>query len=86
MSTVTGDRRATLDELLAHRDQLRAMTVRHQLEHPRLGTDGSLVVHPANPGYLDVARFVDEASRLVGAHVYVVTDDVPGVEATASQL
>jgi len=55
MSTVTGDRRATLNELIAHRDKIRALALRHQLEQPRLRTDGSLVVHAARPGYMDVA-------------------------------
>jgi len=83
---VTGDRRATLDEVVEHRDLLRALARRHHLEQPRLRSDGSLVVHPANAGYLDVARFVEEASRAIGAHVYVVTDDTPGGEETTGEL
>jgi len=35
---------------------------------------------------MDVARFVEEAARLVGAYVYVVTDDVPGAQVVAEPL
>lgn len=38
--------------------------------------DGMIVVHNDAPGYRAVARFAGEASRLVGAYVQVVTDDV----------
>lgn len=76
--TVVDDRRASRTEVLAHRDHLLGLAGRHGLAHVHVRADGALVVTAPAPGYRPVARFVGEASRAVGAHVYVVTDDTEG--------
>jgi hypothetical protein len=84
--TTVEDRRATTEELVAHRDDLILMAERCHITDLRLRSDGALVVKALSPGYWDVAAFVAQGSELVGAHVYVVTDDTPGAEVVAAPL
>ena len=84
--TIVEDRRATRDELVPHRGALRKLAGNRGLSNLRLRDDAAIVLTTATPGYRDVASFVNEASELVGAYVYVVTDDTPGLEAVATPL
>jgi len=83
---VVEDRRATRDELIAHRDALLDLAAVYRLSNLRMREDAAIVLATVSPGYRDVAGFVNVASELVGAYVYVVTDDTPGVEAVATPL
>lgn len=83
---MTADRRATLDEVTAKRAELRALASRHRFGEPRLTDNGMIVVHSDAPGYRAVARFAGEASRLVGAYVQVITDDVPAAAVPTNAL
>jgi len=83
---MTADRRATIDEVIANRSELRALASSHRFDEARLAADGTIVVHSEAPGYRTVARFAGEASRLVGAYVQVITDDVPGALVPTSAL
>jgi hypothetical protein len=85
-STLASDRRATLDEVTAHRDELRRAVARHGLDAPRLRDDGTVIVHAPGPGYGAIARFASEAARLVGAYVHVVADDAPAAVGGAPDL
>lgn len=42
------------------------------------------MVHTDEPGYRNLVRFAGEASRLVGAYVQVITDDIPAACAHVS--
>lgn len=77
-STITEDRRATLEELRAHRTALLSLAAACGLGNLHLRNDAAIVLTAAGLGYRDVARFTDVASEAVGAYVYVVTDDTPG--------
>lgn len=83
---IVEDRRATRDELLAHRSALLELAGELDLSNLRLRGDAAIVLTAARPGYRDVARFVDAGSELVGAYVHVVTDDTPGIGAVATPL
>jgi hypothetical protein len=74
---MTADRRATLDEVSAKRSELRSLASRYGFTQARIAAGGMIVVHSDAPGYRAVARFAGDASRLVGAYVQVITDDVP---------
>jgi len=84
--TIVEDRRATREELRAHRDDLISLAAAQGLSNLRLRDDAAIVVTTANRGYRDVASFVTKASQLVGAYVYAITDDTPGLEAATSPL
>jgi hypothetical protein len=84
--TIVEDRRATRDELRAHRDALISLAEERGLHRLRLRDDAAIVLSTAGPGYRDVASFVNVASQLVGAYVYAVTDDTPGLEAATVPL
>lgn len=73
---MTADRRATASEVAAKRAELRALASGHGFDAVRIATDGTIVVHSEDPGYRAIARFAGEASRLIGAYVQVITDDV----------
>jgi hypothetical protein len=80
------DRPATHAELVAHWDKLVALATEYGLTNLRLRRNDALVLTSARPGYRKVAGFVNVASEFVGAYVYVVTDDTPGLEETVAQL
>jgi len=84
--TIVEDRRATRDELRAHRDELISLAEERGLKNLRLRDDAAIVLSTAGPGYRDVASFVNLASQLVGAYVYAVTDDTPSLEAATVPL
>ena len=84
--TSVKDRRATREELLAHRDALLSLAAARGLSNLRVRDDAALVVTPSGPGYRQIAGFVDVASELVGASVYVVPDDAPGLAASPTPL
>lgn len=84
--TIVQDRRATRKELRAHRDALISLAAERGLRDLRLRDDAALVLSTAGPGYRGVASFVNIASQLVGAYVYAVTDDTPGLEAATVPL
>ncbi|MBA2316210.1 MAG: hypothetical protein H0V93_00240 [Euzebyales bacterium] len=81
-NTVVADRKATLAEVLAHADAIRRLITAHNLGAPRIRGDGTVVVHSDESGYRSVNRLSTEASRVVGAYVHVLTDDVPGAADT----
>lgn len=83
---MTGDRRATASEVTAKRVELRVLASQHRFGPVRLAADGMIVVHTDEPGYRDVARFAGEASRLVGAYVQVITDDVAAASVPTTPL
>lgn len=72
------DRRATLAEVVGHREQLVALLAQHGLRSPRLRGDGALVVDTDQPSYQGLAEFSATADDLVGAHVYVLVSTAPG--------
>lgn len=82
---MTADRRAAAGEVAAKRGELRELASRHRFGTVEVATDG-IVVHTDEPGYRDVARFAGEASRLVGAYVQVITDDVAAASASTKSL
>lgn len=84
--TIVEDRRATREELRAHRNDLISLAAARGLSNLRLRDDAAIVLSTASPGYRDVARFVSVASQLVGAYVYAVTDDTPGLEVATIPL
>jgi hypothetical protein len=84
--TIVEDRRATHHELRAHRDALISLAEARGLRDLRLRDDAAVVLSTAGLGYRDVASFVNVASQLVGAYVYAVTDDTPGLEAATVPL
>ncbi len=63
-----------------------ALASQHRFEAIHVATDGLIVVHTDQPGYRDSARFAGEASRLVGAYVQVITDDVPAASVPTTSL
>jgi hypothetical protein len=77
-NTVVADRRATLAEVLAHADAIRRLIIAYNLGAPRIRADGAVFVHSDESGYGSVNRLSMVASRMVGAYVHVLTDDVPG--------
>ncbi|MCA1693960.1 MAG: hypothetical protein LC749_04070 [Actinobacteria bacterium] len=82
---LAADRKATREEVHAQADVIRRMA--HDLGIPavRLRDDGTIVIHSDQPGYHVANRLSAEASRVVGAYVHVITDDVPGA-ASAREL
>lgn len=86
LDLVIADRRATADEVTAKRVELRALALRHRFDAVHVAADGMVVVHTDQPGYRDLARFAGEASRLVGAYVQVITDDVPAASVPTTSL
>jgi hypothetical protein len=83
---MTADRRATIDEVAAKRVELRELSSQHRFGSVRVAADGMIIVHTDDPGYRDLARFAGEASRLVGAYVQVITDDVAAGSVPADPL
>lgn len=83
---LTADRLATMAEVLAKRAELRSMAERYGFEDVALTDDGILIVPNAGPSYRRIARFAGEASRLVGAYVQIITDDVPAASVPTRPL
>lgn len=83
---MTADRRATFDEIVARRVELRELSSKHRFGSVRVAADGMIIVHSDGPGYRELARFAGEASRLVGAYVQVITDDVAAGSVPAKPL
>jgi len=83
---MTADRRATAGEVAAKRVELRALASRHRFGAAGVAADGMIIVRTDDPGYRDLARFAGEASRLVGAYVQVITDDVPAASVPTDPL
>lgn len=86
LELMTADRRATAGEVAAKRVELRALASQHRFDAVHVAADGMIVVHTDQPGYRDLARFAGEASRLVGAYVQVITDDVPAASVPTTSL
>lgn len=85
-ATTTSGLRATRDEVIAHRVQLRRMASDEGLSELRVDPAGTVIAHSDAPGYGSLRRFATAASSLVGAWVNVVTDDVPAAEVNAATL
>jgi hypothetical protein len=83
---MTADRRATADEVASKRGELQALAATHGVGPARLATDGVIIVHSDDAGYRKLARFAGEASRLVGAYVQVITDDLPAASVPTTDL
>ncbi|MGI9120144.1 MAG: hypothetical protein ACR2G7_08515 [Acidimicrobiales bacterium] len=84
-NALAADRKAAPEEVLARADSIRQAALELGLARPRLRDDGTVVVHSDEPGYHAATLLSAEASRVVGAYVHVITDDVPGA-ATAQEL
>ena len=78
MSEVLSDRKATLDEVVAHAEVLRGLAADQGLRSVGLRDDGALIIHSEEPGYRTANRLSIAASQVVGAYVHVLTDDVSG--------
>lgn len=85
-STMMQDRSATRDEVIAHREQLRRLAREVGLTEPRVDVTGTIIAHSDAPGYGLIKQFATAASRLVGAWVNVITDDVSAAAVSASAL
>jgi hypothetical protein len=83
---VANDRVATRSEVLAHRAELAALARANGLGAARADRAGVVIVHSDAPGYGAVRRFATAASRVVGAWVNVITDDVPAASTSADPL
>lgn len=83
---VVDDRRASREEIVAHQAKLMELAEQRGLTNLRVRDDGALLVTAPEPGYRAVARFGGRASEIVGAHVYVITDDTPGTNTTSVPL
>ena len=70
--------KASRDEVLAHRAAIRRLVRTLGLDSPRIRSDGTVVVHSSEAGYLAVAHLSAMASDVIGRDVHVITDDVPG--------
>lgn len=75
------DRKAAEAEIRAHAEGLHRLATDLGLPAPQLRDDGTVVIHPTDVGYRTANRFSSAASKLVGAYVHVITDDVPGASA-----
>jgi len=84
--TVTPDRVATRAEVLRQRRRLADLAAEYGLGEPRVDERGTVIVRSAEPGYRLLARYATDATRLVGAWVNVITDDVPAAEVNAEAL
>lgn len=82
----TGDRSATLEEVLAARRVLRELATGHGLTRPRVDASGTVVVHSDAPGYGPLHRYATEAARSVGIWVNVITDDAPAAQVDTEPL
>lgn len=71
------DRKATADEVRAHRAAIREFAARNRLTEPRIRGDGTIVVRREDPGYRAVLDLSGFASSIVGTYVHVITDDAP---------
>lgn len=80
------DRKATRDEVVTHADALRELAQRYGYADVRLRSDGALVVRDDSLGYRRANRLAGAASRLVGAYVPVITDEVPAAATDAPAL
>lgn len=78
MADDAADRQASAAEVRAHAPALRVLAQRVGVTDLRLRDDGTVVVHSADPTYRQVIAFANVAEAEVGAHVQVITDDVPG--------
>lgn len=83
---MTADRRATAGEVAGKRVELRKLASRHRFGSVDVAAEGMIVVHTDGPGYRDLARFAGDASRLVGAYVQVITDDVAAASVPTNPL
>jgi hypothetical protein len=86
VSDVTADRRATLEEVLAHREKLRELASAAGLGGARVAANGALIVHPPDSGYRATVRFAVEATAVVGAWVQTITDDAPAASVETQPL
>lgn len=84
--TVTPDRVATRAEVLRQRRRLADLAADYGLGQPRVDGRGTVIVQSDEPGYRLLARYATDATRLVGAWVNVITDDVPAAEVDAEAL
>ncbi len=82
---LAADRKATREEVLARAPAIRQTALEFGLPPLRLRDDGTVVMHSDEPGYRAANRLSAAASRVVGAYVHVITDDVAGA-ASAREL
>lgn len=83
---LTADRLATKAEVSAKCVELRSLAEAQGFGEVAMTEDGALVVHDEEPSYRRIAKFAGQASRLVGAYVQVITDDVPAASVPTHQL
>lgn len=63
---------------MAHAGRLRSVLHDHGLTNPRVRADGVVIVHTDDHGYGPLNRATLPCSDVVGVHVQIITDDVPG--------
>jgi hypothetical protein len=74
--------RASADQVIGSQVILRELAAREGLSNLRLAVDGTVFVHiDHDPGYGPVLRFVEAATRVLGAEPNVVTDETPAARA-----
>ncbi|MGI9016885.1 MAG: hypothetical protein ACR2HR_07255 [Euzebya sp.] len=74
----SAERIATRRQVIVHAKQLRKVLRDHGLTNPRVRHDGVVIVHTADPGYGPLNRATLPITEVVGVHVQLITDDVPG--------
>ena len=83
---LTADRLATRAEVVAKRAELRELAELQGYDAVALAEDGTLIVHDEQTSYRRIAKLAGAASRLVGAYVQVIADDVPAASVPTSPL
>lgn len=76
--TRSAERIATRPEIMAHAARLRHVLHDHGLTNPRVRADGVVIVHTDDHGYGALNHATLPCSDVVGVHVQLITDDVPG--------
>lgn len=70
---------ATAAQIRKAASKLKELATRLELSDLRLSEDGTIVLHvDSDLGHRPVIRFLNQATRLMGAEPYVVTDCAPG--------
>lgn len=83
---LTADRLATKDEVRAKRGELKSLAEAQGFSDVAMTDEGTLVVHDTEPSYRRIAKLAGQASRLVGAYVQVIADDVPAASVPSHRL
>lgn len=77
---------ATAQQITRHCAVLRELAAEHGLGNPRLTVTGACWVDDPTPGYWRQARFALDATKVLGAHPVILTDEVPAGRVDAEPL